>query len=114
LLGVPVYALLLWLHAPLWRFFSGSIRALSDIRHQRIVLAAIGVISLAYLVMFAMVFDYSRWLCSWVVCMILLLHAVKTLPATKAVALIPHEDRKTARFGWIVTALPRVGIIRPF
>jgi hypothetical protein len=114
LLGVPVYALLLWLHAPLWRFLAASIRALSDIRHRHIVLAAIAVISLAYLVMFVMVFDYSRWLSSWVVCMILLLHAVNTLPADKVVALIPHEDRKTARLGWIVTALPRVGIIRPF
>jgi len=114
LLGIPVYALLLWLHAPLWRFFAGSIRALTDIRHRRIVLAAIGVISLAYLVMFAMVFDYSRWLSSWVVCMILLLHAIRTLPAAKAVPLIPSEDRKTARLGWVVTALPRVGIIRPF
>jgi hypothetical protein len=114
LLGVPVYALLLWLHAPLWRFFAATVRALADIWHQRIVLAAIGVISLAYLVMFAMVFDYSRWLSSWVVCMILLLHAVKTLPAIKVVPLIPNEDRKSARLGWIVTALPRVGIIRPF
>ena len=114
LLGVPVYALLLWLHAPLWRFFAGSIRALTDIWHQRIVLAAIIIISLAYLVMFAMVFDYSRWLSSWVTCMILLLHAVKTLPATKATVPIPHENRKLARLGWIVTALPRVGIIRPF
>ena len=114
LLGVPVYALLLWLHAPLWRFFAGSVRALADVRHRRAVIAAVAIISLAYLVMFAMVFDYSRWISSWVTCMILLLHAVKTLPATKAVAPIANEDRKTATLGWIVTALPRVGIIRPF
>jgi hypothetical protein len=114
LAGVPVYALLLWLHAPLWRFLTGSIRALTDIRHRHIVIAAIVFISFAYLVMFAMVFDYSRWISSWVTCMILLLHAVRTLPATKAVAPIPVEDRKTTRLGWIVTALPRVGIIRPF
>jgi hypothetical protein len=114
LLGVPVYALLLWLHAPLWRFFVGLVRALADVRHRRIVLVATGVISLGYVVMFAMVFDYSRWISSWVTCMILLLHAVKTLPATKAVAPIANEDRKTATLGWIVTALPRVGIIRPF
>jgi hypothetical protein len=114
LLGVPVYALLLWLHAPLWRFFAGSVRALADVQHRRVVIAAVAIISLAYLVMFAMVFDYSRWISSWVVCMILLLHAVKTLPATKTVAPIPIDDRNTATLGWIVTALPRVGIIRPF
>jgi hypothetical protein len=114
LLGVPVYALLLWLHAPLWRFFAGSVRALADIRHRRAVIAAVTIISLAYLVMFAMVFDYSRWISSWVVCMILLLHAVTTLPAVKVVAPIPNDDRRTATLGWIITALPRVGIIRPF
>jgi hypothetical protein len=108
LAGVPVYALLLWLHAPLWRFFAGSVRALADVWHRRVVIAAIAIISLAYLVMFAMVFDYSRWISSWVVCMILLLHAVRTLPPSKTVAPIPSDDRKTARLGWIVTALPRV------
>jgi hypothetical protein len=114
LLGVPVYALLLWLHAPLWRVFVSTVRALADAWHRRIVMTAIAIISLAYLVMFAMVFDYSRWISSWVVCMILLLHAVKTLPARTAVAPIPSDDRRTATLGWIITALPRVGIIRPF
>jgi hypothetical protein len=114
LLGVPVYALLLWLHAPLWRFFVSTVRSLAHAWHRRIVMTAIAIISLAYLVMFAMVFDYSRWISSWVVCMILLLHAVKTLPTRTTVAPIPSDDRRTATLGWIVTALPRVGIIRPF
>jgi hypothetical protein len=114
LLGVPVYALLLWLHAPLWRLFADALRALADPWHRRTVTAAMVVISLGYLVMFAMVFDYSRWISSWVTCMILLLHAVRTLPATKTAALIPSDDRRTTRLGWIITALPRVGIIRPF
>jgi hypothetical protein len=114
LLGVPVYALLLWLHAPLWRFFKRHIDALHESHHRRIVVAALGVISLAYLVMFAMVFDYSRWISSWVVCMVLMLHAMKTLPGTKPVASIDGDDRRTTIFGWIVTIIPRVGIIRPF
>ena len=29
ILGVPVFALLIWLHAPLWRYFADLIRALS-------------------------------------------------------------------------------------
>ncbi|MGJ4908781.1 hypothetical protein ACQR1V_14930 [Bradyrhizobium oligotrophicum] len=114
LLGVPVYALLLWLHAPLWRTFRDLIGALEEQRHRQIVIAALVVITLAYLVMFAMVFDYSRWISSWVVCMVLMLHAVKTLPTTKPVALIDAGDRTTTILGWIVTAIPRVGIIRPF
>ena len=81
--------------------------------HRRIVAALIGV-SLAYLVMFAMVFDYSRWISNWAVCMFLILHAVKTLPASQQVPPIPTDDRKTNIFGLVVTLIPRVGIVRPF
>jgi hypothetical protein len=114
ILGVPVFALLIWLHTPLWNYLVGLIRALSDELHRRIVIAAIVVVSLAYLVMFAMVFDYSRWISNWAVCMFLILHAVKTLPASQAAPLISMDDRKTTMFGWIVTLIPRVGIVRPF
>ncbi len=40
-----------------------------------------------------------------------MLHAVKMLPASKDVPLIPSDDRKTTMFGWIVTLIPRVGIV---
>ena len=70
--------------------------------------------SLAYLIMFAIVFDYSRWISNWAVCMLLILHAVKTLPGTKPVPPISPDDRKTTILGWIVTFVPRVGIVRPF
>ena len=114
LLGVPVFALLIWLHAPLWKYFAGLIRSLSDPLHRRIVIAAISAVSIAYLVMFAIVFDYSRWISNWAVCMFLILHAVKTLPASREVPLISGDDRKTFILGWVVTLIPRVGIIRPF
>src|SRR5258708_38766495 len=114
LLGVPVFALLIWLHTPLWRYFAELIRALSSAIHRRIVIAAILLVSSGYLVMFAMVFDYSRWISNWAVCLFLILHAVKTLPAAREVALISTDDRKTQIFGWIVTLIPRVGIVRPF
>jgi len=64
--------------------------------------------------MFLIVFDYSRWISNWAVCMFLILHAIKTLPETGPVPPIPAEDRKTTIFGWIVTLIPRVGIVRPF
>jgi hypothetical protein len=114
LLGVPVFALLLWLHAPLWNYFFELIRSLADGLHRRIVLAAIVAVSAAYLVMFAIVFDYSRWISNWTVCMFLILHAVKTLPGSKPVPSIAADNRKATIFGWIVTLIPRVGIIRPF
>jgi hypothetical protein len=114
ILGIPVFALLIWLHTPLWKYFADLIRSLSDEFHRRIVVAAIMVVSAAYLIMFAMVFDYSRWVSNWAVCMFLLLHAVKTLPSTQAVPPISGDDRKTTILGWIVTLIPRVGIVRPF
>nr|WP_249784630.1 hypothetical protein [Bradyrhizobium sp. IC3195] len=114
ILGVPVFALLIWLHAPLWRFFASLIGALASDLHKRLVIAALVGISVAYLVMFAMVFDYSRWISNWAVCMFLILHPVKMLPAKQEAALIPAEDRQTNIFGLILTLIPRVGIIRPF
>ena len=83
LLGVPVFALLIWLHTPLWRYFRNLITALSIDAHRRIVTAAIIIVSLGYLVMFAIVFDYSSWISNWAVCLFLILHAVKALPASK-------------------------------
>jgi hypothetical protein len=114
ILGVPVFALLIWLHTPLWRYFSDLIRSLAKDLHRHIVVAAIAAVSFGYLIMFAIVFDYSRWISNWAVCMFLILHAVKALPASRAVPLISTEDRKTRLLGWIVTLIPRVGIVRPF
>jgi hypothetical protein len=114
LLGIPVFALLLWLHTPLWGYFLDSIRALSIDFHRRTVIAAIAMVSAAYLIMFAMVFDYSRWISNWAVCMFLILHAVKTLPASRIVPPIAADDRKVTIVGWILTLVPRVGIVRPF
>src|SRR4051812_1523141 len=34
LLGIPVFALLIWLHMPLWRYFADAVRALSDEHHR--------------------------------------------------------------------------------
>jgi hypothetical protein len=114
LLGIPVFALLIWLHAPLWRYFAELIRSLSDEFHRRIVIAGLVAVSLAYLVIFAMVFDYSRWISNWAVCMFLILHAVKALPTSQAVSPVAADDKKTSILGWIVTLIPRVGIVRPF
>jgi len=113
LLGMPVFALLIALHAPLWRYFRDLIGSLSQPAHRRIVAAALVLVSAGYLVIFATVFDYSRWISNWTVCMFLILHAVKGLPAAKEIAPVPN-DRRTSILGWIVTAIPRVGIVRPF
>jgi hypothetical protein len=114
LLGVPVFALLIWLHTPLWIYFANLVRALREEFHRRIVIAAIMMVSAAYLIIFAIVFDYSRWISNWAVCMFLILHAVKTLPGSQIVPPVAVDDRKVSVLGWIVTLIPRVGIVRPF
>jgi len=114
LLGVPVFALLVWLHTPLWRYFADLIRSLADDFHRRIVIGCIVGVSAAYLIMFAIVFDYSRWVSNWMVCLFLILHVVKTLPSSQTVPLISADDKKAGILGWIVTLIPRVGVIRPF
>ena len=53
------------------------------------------MVSAGYLIIFAIVFDYSRWISNWAVCMFLILHAVKTLPASQVVPPIAADDRKT-------------------
>lgn len=114
LLGVPAFALLIWLHIPLWRYFAGLIGALASQTHRRVVIAALAMVSAGYLVMFAIVFDYSRWVSNWAVCMFLILHAVKMLPAARRTPSIPSDDGRTTIFGAIITLIPRVGIVRPF
>jgi hypothetical protein len=114
ILGVPVFALLIWLHRPLWRYFADLIHALANELHRRLIVAGLIGVCLAYVVMFGIVFDYSRWISNWAVCMFLILHAVKMLPAAKDAAPIPADDRNTNILGLIVTLIPRVGIIRPF
>jgi hypothetical protein len=114
ILGIPVFALLIWLHTPVWRYFAAMIRSLASETHRQLIVAALIGVSLAYLVMFTMVFDYSRWISNWAVCMFLILHAVKTLPTTQQVPPIPIDDRNTNIFGLVITLIPRVGIVRPF
>jgi hypothetical protein len=114
MLGMPVFALLIWLHTPLWRYFFDLIRALADEIHRKIVVTALAGITIGYLIMFIIVFDYSRWVSNWAVCMFLMLHAVKMLPAARETAPVPSDDTKTTIFGVILSLIPRVGIVRPF
>jgi hypothetical protein len=114
LLGVPAFALLIWLHTPLWRYFAQTLNALTHAWHRHQVVAMLVGVTLGYLIMFGIVFDYSRWVSNWAVCMFLILHAVRTLPGAGMVPPLALDDRKITLFGWIVTAIPRVGIVRPF
>ncbi len=108
------YALLIALHAPLIGYYRDAIRAIAAPAHRRIILALLIAISLGYLVIFAVVYDYARWMSSWAVCMILMLHAVKLLPAAQPTPLIAPDNKTTLTLAALLTLIPRVGIVKPF
>lgn len=108
------YILLVALHAPLIGFFRATIRAIASPVHRRLVLALLGAITLGYAVIFVTIYDYARWVSSWGVCMILMLHAIRQLPAKHDVPFIATDDRRAFTFASILSILPRVGVTQPF
>ncbi len=108
------YVILIALHAPLISYTRATIRAVSSPAHRRIVLALLGAITMGYAVIFVTIYDYSRWVSAWSVCMILMLHAIKQLPATQDAPLIATDDKRAFTLASILTLLPRVGITQPF
>jgi len=112
LVGIPAYILLVLAHWPLLEFYRGKLRALADRDHRRIVVAMLGAIALGYLGIFAMVFDYSRWVSSWAICMVLMLHAISRLPSAAERSI--EDAPRTRGFAWLVTLIPRIGTVRPF
>ena len=101
ILGVPVFALLIWLHSPLWRYFTDLIRSLDHDLHRRVVIAGIVAVTAAYLIMFAMVFDYSRWISNWAVCLFLILHAGGKQPASSRRPRLFRHAAKSSNPGYI-------------
>lgn len=109
-----VYPLLIALHAPLIRYTRDTIKGLSSPLQRRFIIAALAGITVGYLVICVVVFDYARWVSSWAVCMMLMLHAVRQLPAKQPAADIPLNDKFALGCAIVLTIIPRVGIIRPF
>ncbi|MEX1083636.1 MAG: hypothetical protein WEC82_04885 [Xanthobacteraceae bacterium] len=109
----PVYAALIALHWPVIRYFKQLVCALDNAGQRRLTVLGIAAVTVGYGIIGAVVFDYSRWFSSWAVCMVLIMHAVKMLPA-RDVAPPLADDKWNRVLGWIVTAIPRVGITKPF
>jgi hypothetical protein len=114
-LRLPVYALLIFLHMPLISYFRRLVRALSRPFDRALVIAGLIGITLGYGIISAIVFDYPRWVSNWVVCMILVMHAVRSLPSTQS-DLVPIDPTlaRNRWFGLILALIPRVGINKPF
>jgi hypothetical protein len=115
-LRFPVYAVLIALHFPVARYLKALIVKLPTpfMRHSTVI--ALAAITAAYLPICIVAHDYARWVSSWAVCMFLAMHAIRLLPsgaADNAPPLAPR-DRSNLILGWIVTAIPRVGVTIPF
>ena len=112
----PIYAALIGLHMPVASYFKSMIGSLAAPFLRAIAILAVASISVGYLVIFTVVFDYSRWVSNWAVCMILAMHAIRLLPSTATEADVPVRSDKSSNLvlAWIVTAIPRVGIAKPF
>jgi len=112
----PVYAALIALHYPVWRYLKSMIVALPTAYLRTVSIAALAAISIGYVAIGAVAYDYSRWVSSWAVCMFLAMHAVRLLPSKAKESNVPiRPDNKTNLvLGWIATAIPRVGVVIPF
>jgi hypothetical protein len=115
-LRIPVYLGLLALHAPVGRYFWQLIRCLAKPRDKAIVVLAVVAITGGYITIGAVVFDYSRWVANWVVCLVLVMLATHLLPLAsgKPRPSIVANAEGNLILGWVVTVIPRVGITVPF
>lgn len=110
----PIYIALIALHWPLVQLWRSIARSLETALLRRAVVVAVVVISLGYVAIFAVVFDYSRWVASWATCMILLLHATRQLATARGAPPSSFDERRSRAVAWILTCVPRLGIVRPF
>jgi len=114
---VPLYLLLIAIHWPVGRFMGRLISALPNRIHRIMVLASIAAISAGYLIICVVVYDYARWVSNWGVCMLLTLFAIALLQTTSGKPFppftAPREQKLNLTLGWIVTAIPRIGIYIP-
>jgi len=116
-LRLPVYAGLIALHWPLIKFIRGLYAAIAVATHRHLVAFGFAGITLGYLVILVFVFDYARWFSNWAVCMILLMHAMALLRRNDAAGpnFATHgREKRDVTLGWILTAIPRVGLTIPF
>jgi hypothetical protein len=115
---LPVFAALILLHWPVIRFTRSMHASIRDALHRNLLAFAFAGITLGYVVVFVFVFDYARWFSNWAVCMILLMHTAALLPrrndAPAPSFATTGREKLDTTLGWILTAIPRVGLQIPF
>jgi hypothetical protein len=114
-LRFPIYLILIFLHLPLISYFRRLTHSLARQQDRVLLIAGLVGVTLGYVVIGVVVFDYPRWVSNWAVCMILIMHAVRMLPSTQGDPVpIDATLSKNRWFGWILALIPRVGINKPF
>ena len=112
----PIFAILIALHLPVIRYFKSVVQSLAKPLHKRIVLLSVSTISIGYVIIGAILFDYSRWFSNWAVCMFLAMLATRLLPSTleSSAPPIAPDTRQNLTLGWILALIPKVGVTKPF
>jgi hypothetical protein len=114
-LRFPVYVLLIFLHLPLISYFRRLTLSLARRQDRLMVVTGLVGVTVGYVVIGVFLYDYPRWVCNWAVCMILIMHAMRSLPSTLSDPVpIDPTLSKNRWFGWILALIPRVGINKPF
>jgi hypothetical protein len=115
-LRFPIYAALIALHLPVARYIGNLIAALPARWLRTTAIAGLAGITAAYVVIFVVIFDYSRWVSNWAVCMFVCMMALKLVsPGTAGEdAPLRPADKTNRILGWIAAAIPRVGVTIPF
>jgi len=115
-LRFPVYAALIALHLPVGRYLKALIVKLPSPLLRRSSIAALAVITAGYIPICIVAHDYARWVSSWAVCMVLAMLAIRLLPSsgTENAPPLAPDGKTNLVLGWIVAAIPRVGVTIPF
>jgi hypothetical protein len=107
------YPILLLVHWPPIAFMRRSLSAIRSALQRRAVTVCYLVVTLGYVVVCGIAFDYARFVSNWAVCMMLVFLASQSLDGDP-VAPIAAEDRATFTAGLVLSLIPRVGIITAF
>jgi hypothetical protein len=124
----PIYAALIALHWPLAAYFRRLALGLAGRWTRRIMILGVAGATAGYVIMAMFVHDYARLFSNWAVCMMLIMCAIKMLPAAGAASPPGRnsgpgpedrpaplaDDKWTRARGWIATLIPRVGTTYPF
>jgi hypothetical protein len=114
--GLAFYIIVVLLHAPLIRVGACLIRELADAMDRRFVIAGLICVTLAYLPIFVVAYDYARWVANWAACMMLIGFAASLLPTSRPpdTPLLPVKTQRVLGYAWLVTLVTRIGVTRPF